>query len=224
LRDLNRLIGTQKDSNEHRKEIQGVMSNIMNKIQQLQKVNLALKQNAKRVDQKAVYSRFQTEADDLTREFQRTCKQIDTNQKRNPLLSENPFGEDSEEESLLPQNHTTSDQLQLEAERREIRERNEAFQDLLQDINGLNDLMKQIAVEVVEQQDTIDLIEDDVDGAAENVTKGTKNLQKASWLKKSSRKLIIIIVLILVGVVVAIIVAIILAICLTGHCSSKSNS
>ena len=45
--------------------------------------------------------------------------------------------------------------LQLEAERRELKERNIAFQALMEDVTGLNDLMKQMAVEVDTQQEEI---------------------------------------------------------------------
>ena len=43
----------------------------------------------------------------------------------------------------------------MEAERRDLKERNQAFQELFQDINDLNSLMKQIAVEVHDQQEGI---------------------------------------------------------------------
>ena len=45
--------------------------------------------------------------------------------------------------------------LQLEAERREIKERNLAFEALMHDVSDLNSLMKQMAVEVDTQQEGI---------------------------------------------------------------------
>lgn len=91
-----------------------------------------------------------------------------------------------------------------------IEQRNQELARLHEDIVGLNELGRQLAIGVGEQQEQIDVIEDKVEGAGEDVRGGGRALQLGSLLASKNRKLMVIIALVIVGVVVGVVVLVII--------------
>jgi uncharacterized Zn ribbon protein len=146
------------------------------------------------------------------------------------VRSDNPFGEDEEDNAPLMSRDKLANEremqevLQMENQATQLEERHHAMRQLQSDMTDLNQIVRDMASMVVEQGDTIDVIETNVDSAANSVEKGTKSLARAAKYKSVSRKLVIIILIVVSVVVVVVIVAIIIVLFATGVIRINNNN
>ena len=141
--------------------------------------------------------------------------------------SANPF-EDEDNTPLMNRDKLATETemqevLQLENQAVVLEERHQAMRQLQTDMVDLNQIVRDMATMVVEQGDTINVIEDNVEHAAHHVEKGTQHLQRASGYKKCSRRLCCIISIIIPVIVAVLIIGVLIALATTGILTNKKQ-
>ncbi|XP_065889660.1 syntaxin-1A-like [Dysidea avara] len=194
--------GLKRINQELQTEDSGPDRNTANhRIKKAQHVNLSRKFHEIMME----YSQVQEDYRDKTKVMIQRQLQITTGKR----VSEDDVDEMIEKGNLQV---FTQDILVSTAQQRqalnEVEQRHREILALEQDITELREMFVDMAALVQEQGEVIDRIEHNVDSAAHHVRKGTKEVEKASHLKKSINKKRYI----LIGICVAILLVIIIII------------
>ena len=108
----------------------------------------------------------QSQIQKMTEAFKQTAAKLEENASSQPTLQN----------------------FQMKLIQEEIDEELDAIIHVNQEVNDINSLMNVMAVEVQKQGETINIIENEVVQADQNVTKATKNLEQTRKVQKGKNK------------------------------------
>lgn len=161
-------------------------------------------------------------------EIQKTAKTKQRQTIRRKLRDSVTQGEQSVDDNEGDQKQASA-MLQIEVVKGEVglelvKEREESLRQLEQDIQDINTIFKDLAVMVYDQGEVIDVIEDNVEQAAEDVEQGVKQLDKAQEYQSSARRKKLFLILILIAVLVVIVIIIVVVVTQTSSSDSNKKS
>lgn len=158
-------------------------------------------------------------------EIQKTAKTKQRQTLKRRLRDSVTQGEESVDNTAGEQREATV-MLQIEVVQGEldlelVKEREEALHQLEQDIQDINTIFKDLATMVYDQGEDINVIEDNVDKATEDIEEGVKQLEDAKEYQSSARRKKLFLALIVSAVIV--VVVIIVAVVVTQNTSDSNK-